>query len=142
MKQDHKKLNLYEALEDIKKIQDILTNTWSKYYDYWFINMLGTDTIPFTLMTTEAKLLCLRDEKEKIETNYFRIEEIDKQSHQMKVTLLKACDIEGSEASSLKDVVKLEKTKATAIVYLHSISAVQLVSTKLFDCEYYIESKW
>ena len=142
MKQDHKRLNLYEALEDIKRFQDIMTDTWSKYYDYWFIKMLGTDTIPFTLMTTEAKLLRLRDEKEKIETNYFRIEEIDKQSHQMKVTLLKAYDLEGSEANSLKNVVKLEKTKATATVYLHRISAVQLVSTQLFACEYFVESKW
>lgn len=142
VKQDHTKHHLCEALEDIKKFQDMLTTSWSKYYDHLFIKMLGTDTIPFVLMTTEAKMLRLTDSTEKIDTMYFRIEEIDSVQKHLKVSLLRAFDLEDNETTSLKDVVRLEKTTATANVDLCFISAVQLVVTQLLSSEFYVESKW
>lgn len=142
MKQDHKKHQLCEALEDIKKFQDTLTSTWSKYYDHLLIKMLGTDTIPFVLMTTNATLLRLTNSKEKVDTVYFRIEEVDRQQKRVDVSLLKAYDIEGNETASMKDVVRLEKTAAIAKVDLCYISAVQLVAAQFLSQEYFVEEKW
>lgn len=142
MKQDHAKHHLCEALEDIKNFQDMLTTAWSKYYDHLFIKLLGTDTIPFVLMTTEAKMLRLTDSTEKIDTIYFRIEQIDREQKRLKVSLLRAFDWEDNETTSLKDVVRLEKTTAIANVDLRFISAVQLVVAQLLSREFYVESKW
>lgn len=141
MKQDHTRHQLYEALEDIKKFQDALTNTWSKYYDHLLVKLLGTDTIPFVLMTKDSKLLRLTNSKEKVDTVYFRIESIEYQKKQLELTLLRAFDHEEKETTSMRDVVRLEKTAAVATVDLRYISAVQLVTAHYLTQDYYVE-KW
>lgn len=141
MKQEHTNRQLYEALEDIKKFQDALTIR-SKYYDCLLIKIVGTDTIPFVLMTTESKLLRLSSSKEKIDTVYFRIEAIDHQQKVLNVTLLRAFDIEGNEVASMKGFVRLEKTTANATINLRYISAIQLVDVHYLTQESFIEEKW
>lgn len=142
MKHEQKKYSLCEALEELKRLQDMLTNSWSKYYGHLFIKMLGTDTIPFVLITTEATMLRLTDYVEQVDTMYFRIEAIESEEQRIKVTLLRAFDLESNEIHSVREVVRLEKTNATADVDLRWISAIQLVDTRLFGSEFYVESKW
>ena len=133
---------LCEALEDIKTFQDVLTNSWSKYYGHLLIKIIGSDTIPFFLITTEGTMLTLSDAATQIETKYFRIEEIEKQSQTITVSLLRAFDLEDKETNILKDVVRLEKSTAKAIVNLRYITAVQLLEPDLLVRKFYVESKW
>ena len=133
---------LYEALKDIKTFQDVLTNSWSKYYGHLFIKIVGSDTIPFFLITTEGTLLSLSDTATQIETKYFRIEKIEKQSLMITVSLLRAFDIEDKETNTIKDVVRLEKSTAKAFIDLRYITAVQLLEPDLLVRKFYVESKW
>lgn len=142
MKHEPKKYPLCEALEDLLKLQDMLTNAWSKYYGHLFIKLLGTDTIPFVLMTSKSTFFRLTDSVEQFETIYFRLESIEQVQKRIHVTLLRAFDVESNETDSLNETVRLEKTMAKASIDLRWISAIQLVDTKLFGREFYVESKW
>lgn len=133
---------LYEALEDIKTFQDMLTNSWSKYYGHLLIKIIGSDTIPFFLITTEGTMLSLSDAATQLETKYFRIEKIEKQSLTITVSLLRAFDLEDKETNTIKDVVRLEKSTAKAVVDLRYITAVQLLEPDLLVRKFYVESKW
>ena len=142
VKQHCKNYQLSEALEDIKKFQDTLTSVRSKYYDNLLVKMIGTDTIPFVLMTSKSTPLRLTNSKEKVDTVYFRIEDVDRQQNRIHVSLLRAFDFDGNETTSMKDVVQLEKTAAIVNLDLRYISAVQLVDSQLLSKDYFVEEKW
>ena len=133
---------LCEALEDLKTFQDLLTNSWSKYYGHLLTKIIGSDTIPFFLMTIEGVMLSLNDQMSDLETKYFRIENVEKQSRRITVSLLRAFDIEGNVTNTIKDVVRLEKTNAKVTVDLRCILAAQLLEPDLLCRKSYVESKW
>ncbi|MFF5997078.1 hypothetical protein AAGS61_20440 [Lysinibacillus sp. KU-BSD001] len=133
---------LCEALEDIKTFQDVLTTSWSKYYGHLLMKIVGSDTIPFCLITTEGTILSLSNATAQIETTYFRLEEIEKQSRHITVSLLRAFDLEDNETNMMKDVVRLEKSTAKATVDLRYITAIQLLDPDLLVRKFYVESKW
>ena len=143
MKHENLKQNaLWDALEDLKRLQDLLANSWSKYYGHYFTKLVGSDTIPCFLTTTECTLLRLHDLKSNLETSYFRLEEIEKSQQRITLSLLRAFDFEDNETNSTKDIARLEKTDVKVTVDLSSILAVQVLNPVLVGHNFYIESKW
>ncbi|WP_431028580.1 hypothetical protein [Lysinibacillus sp. LZ02] len=143
MKNEQRKQSfLCEALEDIKTFQDLLTTSWSKYYGHLLMKIVGSDTIPFCLITTEGTILSLSNATAQIETTYFRLEGIEKQSRHITVSLLRAFDLEDNETNMMKEVVRLEKSLAKATVDLRYITAIQLLDPDLLVRKFYVESKW
>ncbi len=131
-----------EALYDIKALQDIITNFHSKYYGQLLVKIVGSDTIPFFLITHNGAHLRLIDTVKQFETEYFRIEEVDKERCRGTISLLRAYDYEGNETNSIADVVRLERTTTEKSIELGSISAIQLLNPDLLKKKFIIEPKW
>lgn len=139
--ENQKQRALCDALEDLKRLQDLLTNSWSKYYGHLFTKIVGSDTIPFFLLTTESSMMRIYDSKMKLETCYFRIEAVEKSKQQITLSLLRALDSEENETNVIKDIVRLEKTDSQVTINLRSILAVQLLEPALLSRDLYVE-KW
>ena len=131
---------LYQPFKDLLSLQHQLTAKQSKYFGNLFQKLLGTDTIPFLLMTTEGEILHLSSASLNSETMYFRLEAVEE--HQIFVSLLQAFDFEGEKLKNVKDLARLERTTATAFIPLQQVSAIQVVSPFLLSTKYFIESKW
>ncbi|MGN4127900.1 CotY/CotZ family spore coat protein [Lysinibacillus sphaericus] len=131
-----------EALYDIKALQDVITNFHSKYYGQLLVKIVGSDTIPLFLITNNGAHLRLLDTDKQFETEYFRIESIDKERCRGTISLLRAYDYEGNETNSIADVVKLERTASEKSIELSSISAIQLLNPDLLKKKILIEPKW
>ena len=131
---------LYDALNDLKHLQDLLANSWSKYYGHLFSKLVGSDTIPFYFITKECKPFTVINPKTHTATSYFRIEAIDKS--QVTLTLLRAFDLDDQDTNIMTDMIRLEKTEAQLTVNLHSMLAIQLLEPALLGGKFYIESKW
>lgn len=112
----------------------------SKYYGYLLQKLLGTDTIPFLLRTTEGTIFQLANALNKSEAIYFRLEAVEEKH--ILVSLLRAFTVEGEDTVVVKEVAWLEKTMATAYVKLTELSAIQLVDARLLSSAFFIESKW
>lgn len=141
MKDDNRKhLGLYDVLNDLKYLQDLLSNSWSKYFGHYFSKLVGSDTIPFYFITKQSKPFIVVNPKTHTPTSYFRIEAIDKS--QVTVTLLRAFDLNDNDTNIMTDVMRLEKTEAQLTIQLHSMLAIQLLEPALLGGKFYIESKW
>ncbi|MCH7322330.1 hypothetical protein LZ480_10550 [Solibacillus sp. MA9] len=138
--ENQKQHPLYGALNDLKQLQDLLTNSWSKYYGHFFEKLVGSDTIPFCFTTKECKLYTVVNPKTHTATSFFRLEAIEKS--RVKLTLLRAVDIEEQNTNVIKDVIRLEKTETQMTVDLGSMLAIQLLEPALLSKNTYIESKW
>ena len=133
---------LCEALCELKALQDSIIDFHSKYYGQLLLKIVGSDTIPFFLITDNGVRLRIIDIEKKFETEYFRIECIDKERCCGTISLLRPFDIEGNDTNSIADVVRLEKTSTKISIELECLSAIQLLNTDLLKGEIIIEPKW
>ncbi|WP_391206836.1 CotY/CotZ family spore coat protein [Psychrobacillus sp. L4] len=133
---------LCEALYELKSFQDLLKDSQTKFYGHLLAKIIGTDTIPFFLITKTGDPLSLIDTDESFETNYFRIESIDREKCCTTISLLRPLDIEGNLSNSLCDVVRLEKTSTCKVVDLSCVCAIQPLDTELLTRKIIIEPKW
>lgn len=133
---------LCEALCEIKELQDLINDVHTKYYGQLLVKLVGTDTIPFFLITKKGVRLSLIDTENQFETEYFRIESIDRERCRGTVSLLRALDFEGHDTNLIADVVRLERTSTKRSIELAFISAVQLVNLDLLKKKTIIEPKW
>ncbi|MEK4229080.1 hypothetical protein [Solibacillus sp. FSL H8-0538] len=133
---------LCESLCEIKELQDLIINFHSKYYGQLLVKIVGTDTIPFFLLTNNGVHLSLIDPVQQFETKYFRIESIDRELCRVTVSLLRSFDFEGNDTTSIADVVRLERTSTIKTVELTSILAIQLLNPNLLKRKIIIEPKW
>lgn len=131
-----------EALCELKTLQDSIIDFHSKYYGQLLLKLVGSDTIPFFLITDNGVRLRIIDTKKQFETEYFRIESIDKERCCGIISLLRPFDIEGNDANSVADVVRLERTSTKIPIELGCLSAIQLLSPDLLKGEIIIEPKW
>ncbi len=133
---------LCEALSDLKDLQDIMMNFHSKYFGQLLIKIVGSDTIPFFLITHSGAHLSLLDTVKQFETEFFRIEDVDRERCRGTVSLLRAFDYEGNDTNSIADVVRLEKTSTKKSIELSGISAIQLLKPDMLKGKFIIEPKW
>lgn len=138
--ENQKQAVLYGALNDLKQMQDLLANSWSKYYGHFFEKLVGSDTIPFCFMTKECRLYTAINPKTHSATSFFRLEAIE--ASRVILTLLDAFDLEGQPTNAIKDVIRLEKTDTQITLDFSSMLAIQLLEPALLSKKYYIESKW
>ena len=61
------------------------------------------------LITHSGAHLSLLDTVKQFETEFFRIEDVDRERCRGTVSLLRAFDYEGNDTNSIADVVRLEK---------------------------------
>lgn len=106
------------------------------------MKIIGSDTIPFLLITNKGDHLKLIDKSMKLETVFFRIESIDKDRCCVTVSLLRGYDFEGNVTNSIVDVVRLERTTTIRTIELCNIAANQLLSPDLLKKNIIIEPKW
>ncbi|KOP80366.1 hypothetical protein AMS59_02960 [Lysinibacillus sp. FJAT-14745] len=133
---------LCEALNDIKALQDMIKDFHSKYFGQLLVKIVGSDTIPFFLITHNGTRLKLMDTVKQFETEFFRIEAIDKECCRGTVSLLRAYDYEGHDTKLIADVVRLEKTSTEKSIDLSGISAIQLLKPDMLKGKFIIEPKW
>ena len=138
-----------EALLELKSLQDFLTNNSTKYFGKLLVKLVGTDTIPFILLTKNRLFththIEINDHAKKrgcFETNYFRIESIDKERCYATLSLLRPLDIISEHPSKIDEVVKLVKTDIFVEVDLARIYAIQPLDTDLLKRKIIIEPKW
>lgn len=82
------------------------------------------------------------DTVKQFETEFFRIEAVDKERCRGTVSLLRAFDYEGNDTNSVADVVRLEKTSTEKSIELSGISAIQLLKPDMLKGKFIIEPKW
>jgi len=138
---DHKHY-LIDALTEIKEVQDKITNSQTKYFDQLLLTLVGTDTIPFFLIMNNGRHLRFIDIDEQLETEFLRIESIDRELRNVTVSLLRALDFEENDTNLIADVVSLEKTSSKRSINLDFISGVQLLSPDLLRRKIICEPKW
>ncbi|WP_066295201.1 CotY/CotZ family spore coat protein [Bacillus sp. FJAT-29937] len=138
-----------EALIELKTLQDILTNSSTKYFGPLLSKIAGVDTIPFLLLKKDGlfshKLIDLNEKNGKqecFESNFFRIESIDKEKCCATISVLRPFDIKGNHSNSICNVMKLTKTSACIHVDLSCICAIQVLDTELLKRKIVIEPKW
>ncbi|MFJ7734067.1 hypothetical protein ACIQXF_19590 [Lysinibacillus sp. NPDC097231] len=133
---------LCEALHDIKELQDVMKDFHSKYFGQLLVKIVGSDTIPFFLITHDGTHLKLMDTIKQFETEFFRIEAIDREHCRGTVSLLRAYDYEGHDTNLIADVVRLERTSTKKSIELCGISAIQLLKPDMLKGKFIIEPKW
>jgi len=133
---------LCEALYDIKALQDVMKDYHSKYFGQLLVKIVGSDTIPFFLIAQNGTHLRLMDTVNQFETEFFRIEAIDKELCRGTVSLLRAYDYEGHDTNLIAEVVRLERTSTVKSIELSSISAIQLLKPDMLKGKFIIEPKW
>ncbi|WP_185907864.1 CotY/CotZ family spore coat protein [Psychrobacillus soli] len=133
---------LCDALYELKSFQDLLESSKTRFFGHLFAKIAGTDTIPLLLISKNGEPLSFSSTEECFETNYFRIESIDRDTCCTTISLLRPLDIEGNFSNSFCDVVKLEKTSICKTVDLSCICAIQLLETELLTRKIIIEPKW
>ncbi len=138
-----------EALFELKSLQDFLTNNSTKYFGNLLAKLVGTDTIPFLLLTKNGRFshtnIEMNDEartEECFETSYFRIESIDKERCSAILSLLRPLNIVSEDTSKPGEVVKLVKTAIFIEVNLACIYAIQPLEAELLKRQIIIEPKW
>ncbi len=146
--ENNKKRCLCEALIELKSLQDFLTYSSTKYFGKLLPKIVGTDTIPFLLLTKDG-LLELKDnaenhndEDESFKTTFFRIETIDEEKCSVTLSLLHPLNMEGEASLDLCDVIKLTKTSIIKEIDLKDICAIQTLDTELLKRKIIIEPKW
>lgn len=133
---------LCDALIELKLLQDLINNSQTKFFGSLLSKIVGTDTIPFLLITAKGDPLSFWSTEECFESSYFRIESIDIETCCIKVSLLRPLDIEGNYSNSFCDLVRLEKTSICKNIDLSCFCAIQLLETELLKRKIIIEPKW
>lgn len=138
-----------EALCELKSLQDFLTNNSTKYFGLLLAKLVGTDTVPFLLLTKNGRFSHTNTEmndeartEEYFETSYFRIESVDKERRHAILSLLRPLNIVGEHTSKPEEVVKLVRTAIYIEVNLACIYAIQPLDTELLKRQIIIEPKW
>lgn len=131
-----------EALFELKILQDLLQNSQTKFFGSLLAKIVGTDTIPFLLVTQKGDHLSLHSVMDGIETIYFRIESVDLENCCATISLLRPLDIEGNQTTAPCDVVRLEKTSICKVVDVTCICAIQPLDTEMLKRKIIIEPKW
>lgn len=114
----------------------------SKHFGQLLVNIVGSDTIPFFLITHSGAHLRLMDTAKQFETEFFRIEAVDRERCRGIVSLLRAFDYEGKDTNHIGDVIRLEKTTTEKAIELSGISAIQLLKPDMLKGKFIIEPKW
>jgi len=133
---------LCEALYDIKALQDVIKDYHSKYFGQLLVKIVGSDTIPFFLITEDGTHLRLMDTVKQFETEFFRIEAIDRERCRGTISLLRAYDYEGHNTNLITEVVRLERTSTVKCIELCCISAIQILKPDMLKEKFIIEPKW
>lgn len=139
---------LCEALFELKTLQDFLANTSTRYFGKLLPKLVGTDTIPFLLLTKDGLLelkgnvINHNNEEEFFHTTFFRIESVDKETCSATVSLLHPLSMDGESSLGLRDVIKLTKTSICIEINLNRIRAIQPLETELLKRKVIIEPKW
>ncbi|MER2106950.1 MAG: hypothetical protein ABS949_08410 [Solibacillus sp.] len=128
-----KKIALQEPLQELLFIQNQLCQP-SKYYGTLLQQRLGTDTIPFLVITVEGEILFVN------KTCFFRIEAVE--DHQITVLLLQAYTADNEEALSVKEALYIKKTAIKAVLPLHGMAAIQLIDLPFEHELSSMETKW
>ncbi len=131
-----------DALFELKLLQDLLKNSQTKFFGSLLEKLVGTDTIPFLLVTQKGDLLSLHNAMEGIETKFFRIESVDLENCSATLSLLRPLDMEGDLTNAPCDVVRLEKTSICKVIDVTSICAIQLLEIEMLKRKIIIEPKW
>lgn len=138
-----------EALIELKTLQDLLTNSSTKYFGALLSKIAGIDTIPFLLIKKDGPLShIVMDINEKtgkqecFESTFFRLESIDTDTCCARISILRPMDIKGEHTNSLCNVMKLVKTSACIEIDLSCICAIQTIDTELMKRKIVIEPKW
>ncbi|MDM5247693.1 hypothetical protein [Lysinibacillus sp. G4S2] len=143
MNNDNKRNHfLCDALYDIKALQDMMKDFHSKYFGQLLVKIVGSDTIPFFLVTHNGTHLKLLDTVKQFETEFFRIEAIDRERCRGTISLLRAFDYEDRDTNLIADVVRLEKTSTEKSIELSGIYAIQLLKPEMLKGKLIIEPKW
>ena len=139
---------LCEALLELKTLQDFLANTSTKYFGKLLPKIVGTDTIPFLLITKdgllelEGNVVNDNNEDESFKTTFFRIETVNKVTCCATVSLLHPLSTDGESSLGLCDVMKLTKTSICIEIDLDCVCAIQPLETELLKRNIIIEPKW
>lgn len=131
-----------DALIQLKSIQDTLIDSTSRYFGQLLLQIVGTDTIPFYLITKSNGIFSLWDVTNHFQASVFRIEAVEKEANSATISLLRAVDFEGKDTTSITDIFKLEKTSTQVSINLNNIMAVQLLSPTLLNRKIIIEPKY
>lgn len=75
-------------------------------------------------------------------TQFFRIEEIDKDENCLNVSLLLPLDISGHYTDNLCDVMSLKRTSTCVNINFECICAIQCLDAELLKRKIIIEPKW
>ncbi|MCR2821965.1 CotY/CotZ family spore coat protein [Lederbergia panacisoli] len=146
MPSQNEKHTIYNALVELKGLQDLLTESSSKYFGSKLADLVGVDTIPFIMYTHNGLLHRIgRDaiyNNETFVTNYFRIESIDDESGRANISLLRPFDIHGKNTLSIDELIVLKKTSSSTIIDLSQINGIQPLDTDYIKRKIIIEQKW
>lgn len=126
-------------------MQDLLTESSSKYFGNKLSDLIGVDTIPFLMYTNNGLFNRIgRDttNNETFVTNYFRIESIDEESRRATISLLRPFDIHGKNTLSIDDLILLKKTSSQTNIELSQIQAIQPLDIDYIKRKIIIEQKW
>ncbi|MBS4194891.1 CotY/CotZ family spore coat protein [Lederbergia citri] len=134
------------ALIELKSLQDLLTESSSKYFGSKLSDLVGVDTIPFIMYTNEGVLNRMGKDKTKDEetfvTNFFRIESIDQKRYEVQVSLLRPLDIKGKDTLSIIDLIKLKKTNTFTTIDLSNIHGIQPLDVDYVKRKVIVEPKY
>ncbi|MGE8205259.1 CotY/CotZ family spore coat protein [Heyndrickxia sp. NPDC080065] len=143
------KQDICEALLELKMIQDLLTNSKTKYFGKLLSHLVGVDTIPIFLYTNDGLFSQMgvyrdnqTDKENRFTSNYFRIESIDNDKFYASLSILCPLDIHGDVTQIHNDVMKLIKTNTCTEVDLSCIRAIQTLNLDLLKRKIIIEPKW
>lgn len=138
-----------EALLELKAVQDLLTNSSTKYFGTLLSKIAGVDTIPIILLTKEGPLSHIvmdinenTGKQECFESTFFRLESIDLDTCCARITILRPLDIKGEHTNSICHVMRLVKTSTCTEIDLSCIYAIQTIDTELIKRRIIIEPKW
>lgn len=139
---------LCEALIELKELQDLLTHSSTKYFGALLPKIAGVDTIPFLLIKKGGLLSHIvmgtnekTGKQECIESTFFRLESIDKNSCCAVLSVLRPTNIKGELTNSLCDVMRLTKTSECIEIDLSCICAIQVLDTELLKRKIVVEPK-
>ncbi|MFJ7182987.1 hypothetical protein [Lysinibacillus xylanilyticus] len=139
--ENKKKHFLCDALYEIKTFQDMIKDFHSKYFGQLLMKIVGSDTIPFFLTRHDGTHLRLMDTVQQFETEFFRIESIDREQCRGTVSLLRAYDYRGHDTNLMAEVIRLERTSSEKSIDLSCISAIQLLNPDMLKGKCIIEPK-
>ncbi|MBS4216939.1 hypothetical protein KHA96_01265 [Bacillus sp. FJAT-49711] len=140
------KHSICNVLLDLKNMQDLLTESSSKFLSKTLSDLVGVDTIPFIMYTNGDLFKRMGRDKtnndETFITSYFRIESIDQENSRTHVSLLRPLNIHGEDTQLMSDLIMLKKTAASTDIDLSQINGIQPLDIDYLKRKIIIEPKW